>query len=89
MTDDLVPCESCVEGRWTAECCSGAGGCDCEGKQLDMGECNVCHGTMYHKPDVDVMANVNAIRGLCYIGAGPCEERPGMSRGYLGFRVIE
>lgn len=87
--NETVPCEACNgSGRWETECCNGSGGCDCGGQVLDMGNCNVCGGSGMRKPDADVMANVNAIRGLCYIGAGPQEERPGMERGYLPFRRV-
>lgn len=90
MSDDLVPCEACNStGRWETECCNGSGGCDCGGSVLDMGACNVCRGSGMRTPDADVMANVNAIRGLCYIGAGPREDRGDMARGYLPFRRID
>lgn len=66
-----VPCRNCEGGHWFTECCNGSGGCDCRGQQIDMGPCNVCHGTGYHAPDADTRANLRQIQGLCFIGSGP------------------
>lgn len=68
-----VPCPACNgAGDWFSECCDGSGGCSCRGQIVPMGRCNVCHGEGrviegQHNP----MANVDAIRGLCYLGSGP------------------
>jgi len=67
-------CPNCIDGRWETECCNGSGGCDCQGKPLDMGPCNVCGGTGKLPDDdsqVNYQANLEKIRGLCFIGSGP------------------
>lgn len=76
VTDDddgteMIKCRNCYGGRWETECCSGAGGCDCRGQPIDMGPCNVCNGTGWHRPDADTRANIRTIEGRCFIGSGP------------------
>lgn len=71
--ENRVPCTACIGGRWETECCNGSGGCSCGGQPIDMGACNVCGGSGYRALDADVMANVKAIRGLCFIGSGPTD----------------
>ena len=68
---EMVKCRNCYGGRWETECCNGAGGCDCRGQVIDMGPCNVCNGSGYHRPDADTRANIRAIEGRCFIGSGP------------------
>jgi len=68
---ELVRCEMCENGEWWAECCNGADGCDCHGRPVNMGRCNVCNGTGWRRPDADKMANVNTIRGRCFVRSGP------------------
>lgn len=70
---EQVPCRSCVNGRWEAECCNGSGGCSCRGERVDMGTCHVCHGTGFHAPDANTRANADFIRrsGACFLGSGP------------------
>jgi hypothetical protein len=68
---ELEPCRQCFGGRWETECCNGADGCDCRGQVIDMGPCNVCRGTGWHRPDADRRANLRTIQGRCFIGAGP------------------
>jgi hypothetical protein len=69
--NELVQCRNCIGGRWSAECCNGAGGCSCRGQEVDMGACNVCNGTGWHSPEANTMANCDSIRGQCFIGSGP------------------
>ena len=66
-----VRCGHCVNGRFVAECCNGASGCSCEGREVDMGPCRVCHGTGWREQDADTTANIRAIEGRCYLGSGP------------------
>jgi hypothetical protein len=70
-----IPCPSCYgEGTWETECCSGAGGCSCKGQPVDMGACNVCHGTGYvDENNHNARANSDYImsRGACFAGSGP------------------
>ncbi len=68
---EQVQCRNCDNGIWSVECCSGANGCDCEGREVNMGQCHVCNGTGFHWPDADTQANCNVIRGRCFIGRGP------------------
>jgi hypothetical protein len=68
---ELVRCRSCTGGHLIVECCSGAGGCDCHGQEVDMGPCRVCQGTMWHKPDVNTRANLDSMRGMLFAGSGP------------------
>lgn len=68
---ELIRCRNCYNGRWEVECCNGAGGCDCHGKPVDMGICNVCGGTGWHRPDADTRANLRKIQGRCFVGSGP------------------
>jgi len=72
-------CEYCENGTWWTECCSGANGCDCHGQPVNMGTCNICHGTGWRRPDADTRANLRTIQGRCFIGAGP-------TRGYWAGR---
>jgi hypothetical protein len=71
LPDDLIPCEMCFNGQWEAGCCNGASGCDCHGQAVPMGRCNVCGGTGMRRKDANKMANVDTIRGRCFIGSGP------------------
>ena len=72
MNDDPVRCEHCDgDGEWWSECCSGAGGCDCHGRQINMGRCQVCGGTGYRRPEANRDANRRMIQGQCFIGSGP------------------
>lgn len=68
-------CSSCHgRGLWVGECCDGSRGCSCHGQPVEMGRCNVCHGSGYVRADgvgVNQMANCDAIRGLSYLGSGP------------------
>ncbi len=79
-----VPCRSCENGEWWTECCNGAGGCSCRGQRVHMGTCNVCHGTGYHTPSANVLANVDTIRGYCFMGSGPSSgywaDKPALGR---------
>lgn len=68
---ELIQCRNCCGGRWSVECCSGVGGCSCRGQEVDMGMCLVCEGAGWHKPDADTHANIESIRGRCFIGSGP------------------
>lgn len=58
-------------GEWETECCSGVGGCSCNGDPVYMGKCNVCEGTGYINENSDPAANLKAINGACFIGSGP------------------
>lgn len=68
-------CSSCHgAGHWECECCDGSRGCSCRGQVVEMGRCNVCHGSGYVRADgvgVNQMANCDEIRGLSYLGSGP------------------
>ena len=87
--EDVVECTSCEGGRWYTECCNGSGGCDCGGQVLDMGACNVCHGTGYRSINADVMANLRQIQGACFIGHGPIDGSwEGATRANLPFRTL-
>lgn len=70
-----IICPSCHgSGEWETECCNGSGGCDCRGQVIRMGTCNVCEGCGEideNASQEQLMANCNAIRGLCFIGSGP------------------
>jgi hypothetical protein len=69
---EQVECEACRgSGYWESECCNGAGGCSCRGEVVDMGPCNVCHGTGIRGPNDDLGANIKAIGSRCYLGSGP------------------
>lgn len=68
---ELVRCRNCEGGHWYTECCNGANGCDCHGDVVDMGLCNVCGGTSWHRSDADTQANRRTIQGRCFIGSGP------------------
>lgn len=65
-------CSACGGfGNWSAECCSGARGCSCCGKVVEMGRCNVCGGSGRHCDRADKQANMKAIAGMQYLGSGP------------------
>lgn len=72
---DKKECPSCFgEGRWETECCNGSGGCSCRGGLVDMGPCNVCHGTGYVvEGEYNAEANVDFLMqsGVCFTGSGP------------------
>lgn len=68
---EKVTCGYCYgDGTWSVECCNGSGGCSCNGREVFMGNCNVCKGTGYMKKDSDMSANSKAIAGYGYIGDG-------------------
>ena len=48
---------------WT-ECCNGASGCECGGREISLGQCRVCHGRGVLDEDVfvDSTANLDAVR---------------------------
>lgn len=69
--EKLIPCEMCENGTWWSECCDGSNNCDCHGQPVNMGTCHVCHGTGWRQPEANKMANVDTIRGRCFIGRGP------------------
>jgi hypothetical protein len=75
MSEQTRDCPSCYgSGQWETECCNGSSGCDCKGEVVQMGLCNVCHGTGQVPVDgegVNFHANCDAIAGLCFIGSGP------------------
>jgi hypothetical protein len=68
---EMVQCRNCYGGRWESECCNGSSGCSCRGQPVDMGPCNVCGGTGWHRPDADTRGNIRAIQGMSYLGSGP------------------
>lgn len=70
---ELIRCEMCENGIWYTECCNGSGGCDCMGQPVAMGQCNVCGGTGWRRPDANKRANSDSIRrsGRCFAGSGP------------------
>lgn len=68
---ELIKCEQCIGGRLALECCNGANGCSCKGEVVDMGDCNVCGGSGWHRQDTDTLSNIKAIQGRCFIGSGP------------------
>lgn len=69
---ELLQCTACAgRGHWAVECCNGSSGCSCRGQEVDMGPCNVCRGTGWRRLDANVLANCDAIRGMCYLGSGP------------------
>jgi len=74
MKNETEICPGCNgAGRWETECCNGSGGCTCQGEPVDMGPCNVCGGSgevPKGKP-INIKANLEAIRGFCFIGSGP------------------
>lgn len=69
----LISCPSCLgQGKWDCECCNGSNGCSCGGQPVDMGTCNVCHGSgQVEDGNYDGNANLSAIQGMCYLGSGP------------------
>lgn len=66
-------CPGCGgDGRFLTECCNGAGGCDCRGETVDLGDCRVCGGAgQVEEGSFDRTANRQAIAGLHFIGSGP------------------
>lgn len=69
---ELVECEHCYgRGEWEAECCNGSYGCSCRGEVVPMGQCNVCCGQGWRRPDANTKANCDAIAGMPYLGSGP------------------
>ena len=66
---EMIPCEMCYgHGEWETECCNGDYGCSCGGRPVPMGQCQVCRGLGWRRPDADTHANIRTIQGLCYIG---------------------
>lgn len=78
---EMIKCNSCGYfgqhiGRLMIECCNGAGGCPCGGREMDIGECRVCHGTGWRSQDADTRANLKIVRALAeatkgFPGGGP------------------
>lgn len=68
---EMVACDCCYSGRFMCECCDGSGGCSCRGGMVDMGDCRVCSGTGWRRPDANVRANADSIMGLMFLGSGP------------------
>lgn len=73
MFPEWLTCPNCLgQGVWEAECCNGASGCSCKGQTVQMGTCQVCHGSGQVKDgEYDGMANLRMIEGLSYLGSGP------------------
>lgn len=73
--EQLIDCPACGgRGQWETECCNGSGGCDCRGQPVAMGACLVCQGSGQMPKDApreQLQANLNSIRGRCFIGNGP------------------
>lgn len=61
-------CQSCRgEGKIWTECCNGANYCACEGKQLCIGQCQICQGAGkvemgYNFPDLAHSPNTKLIK---------------------------
>lgn len=72
MNQNEKTCPSCLgDGYWMAECCGAQGGCSCNGQPINMGCCNVCHGTgKVIDGQYDERANLRTIEGYGYIGDG-------------------
>ncbi len=73
MNENEIDCPYCFgAGYWECECCSGASGCSCEGQPVNMGDCQVCHGTgRVIDGEYDISANGKVIEGYCFLGSGP------------------
>ena len=68
---ELQQCCSCENGELWIECCNGSGGCDCQGQQVYLGSCRVCHGRGWKRPDADDRANLDTMRSMApggYLG---------------------
>jgi hypothetical protein len=77
MNKQEIDCPYCYgDGTWEAECCSGADGCSCGGRAVDMGACRVCGGTgRVIDGEYDIDANRRQIAGLHFVGTGPADKR--------------
>ena len=65
-------CRACLgAGEWFSECCDGSRGCSCRGQVIAMGQCLACGGTGQIGDGYRASANIDSIRGRCYIGSGP------------------
>lgn len=65
-------CPACEgRGEWFSECCSGAYGCTCNGREVYMGACQACNGSGVVDESYRKGANILSIAGLCYLGSGP------------------
>ena len=74
MSETRETCPGCLgAGDWFTYCCDGAGGCSCRGVEVQMGTCNVCDGAGFVDGEYNRSANVDAIRGLHFIGTGPAD----------------
>lgn len=71
--DSTETCRGCNgSGRLETECCSGAGGCDCRGQIVDLGDCRACGGSgEIEEGTYDREANLSVVRGLHFVGSGP------------------
>lgn len=58
----MIRCGSCENGEVWVECCNGAGGCLCKGRQVFFATCAVCNGTGIVPQGADSEANIRAIR---------------------------
>jgi hypothetical protein len=73
-----MECPHCERGELWTECCSGASGCACQGRQVYMGPCQVCGGTGHMREDADRDANIRFIKAFIvngYIGNPFCRLR--------------
>lgn len=68
---EMETCRGCGgRGSWETECCNGAGGCSCRGREVDMGTCRECGGRGQIEVGSYRAANRESIRGLHFIGTG-------------------
>lgn len=68
----MEPCRGCGgDGRLLTECCDGSGGCSCRGRVMDLGSCRECGGCGEIEEGTYSRRNLDAIRGLHFIGTGP------------------
>lgn len=69
-SEPFVQCDSCESGEVWTECCNGSSGCECQGRQVFFGVCQVCEGTMLRSPSADTQANIKAIRHMATLTGG-------------------
>lgn len=83
---DMEPCRGCGgTGIFETECCNGSGGCSCRGEVVNMGSCRECGGQGEIEVGTYRGANLDAIRGLHFIGTGSAgTERLWPNRGGYG-----